>query len=79
MKTIWIDIPDNLKDNIIFKVIIESKEFSLIENKLGVKFNIPTIMSGNKVIVRDLEIEDNKLKFTIEEIWQLKEINRWII
>lgn len=70
MKTIWIDIPDNLKDNIMFKVIIEAKEFSLIENKLGVKFNIPIIMSGNKVIVRDLEIKDNKLKFIIEEIWQ---------
>lgn len=68
MKTIWIDIPDNLKDNIMFKVIIEAKEFSLIEDKLGVKFNIPIIMNENRVIIRDLEIEDNRLKFTIEEI-----------
>ena len=68
MKTIWIDIPDNLKDNIMFKVIIESKEFSLIEDRLGVKFNIPIILNGHRVIIRDLETEDNSLKFTIEEI-----------
>ena len=68
MKTIWIDIPGNLKDNIMFKVIIESKEFSLIEDRLGVKFNIPIILNAHRVIIRDLEIEDNSLKFTIEEI-----------
>lgn len=68
MKTIEMDIPDNLKDNIMFKVIIESKEFSLIEDRLGVKFNIPIILNAHRVIIRDLEIEDNSLKFTIEEI-----------
>lgn len=68
MKKIAIDIPDDLKDNIMFKVIIEEKEFSLIEDKIGVKFNTKTIMSGNDVIVRDLEIENNKLIFTIEEL-----------
>lgn len=32
MKDIIVPIPENLKNNIMFKVIIEEKEFSLIEN-----------------------------------------------
>lgn len=68
MKKITIDIPAELKSNIMFRVIVEEKEFSLIENKIGVKFNVPTILSNEHVIIRDLEIVDNKLSFMIEEL-----------
>jgi len=68
VKKITIDIPAELKSNIMFRVIVEEKEFSLIENKIGVKFNVPTILSNEHVIIRDLEIVDNKLSFMIEEL-----------
>lgn len=63
-----IDIPENLKDNIMFRVIIEQKEFSLIENKIGVKFNVPIKLCEKDVIVKDLEIQNGKLVFHIEEL-----------
>lgn len=68
MKKIIIDIPDNLKNNIMFRVIVENKEFSLIGNKIGVLFNKPTKLNETNVIIRDLETKDDKLIFTIEEI-----------
>lgn len=68
MKKITIDIPSELKNNIMFRVIIEEKEFSLIEEKMGLKFNEPTVLNNTNVIIKDLEIDNDKLIFTIKEI-----------
>lgn len=67
MKNIIVPIPENLKNNIMFKVIIEEKEFSLIENQLGFKIGDKIKMAGRECIVTDIDIDDDNLIFTIED------------
>lgn len=65
---IKIKLESPLKDNLMFRIIIEEKQFDLIENQLGYKINKPTIINNINCIIRDIKINEDYLIFYIENI-----------
>lgn len=69
MTELIIDVPDNLKDNLMLRAIVEEKEFLLLKRQLGFEVGKPTKLNKTDVIIKDIEwVEPNQLKFFIIEI-----------
>ena len=60
------EIPVKLKDNIMFKVMIECKEFTLIKNIIGAIPNDKIKVNNRDYLLVDIRIE-NSLIFIIKE------------
>ena len=61
-------LPENLKGNIMFRVLIESGDFSLIKNIIGAVPNDIIKVNEKDYILENIEIIKNHLVFTIKEV-----------
>jgi len=61
-------LPENLKGNIMFRVIIESGDFSLIKNIIEAVPNDIIKVNEKDYILENIEIIKNHLVFTIKEV-----------
>ena len=59
------ELPEKLKENIMFRVLIESGEFSLIKNIIGAVPKDIIKVNEKDYLLKNIEIQD-KLIFTIE-------------
>lgn len=61
------ELPEKLKENIMFRVVIESGEFSLVKDIIGAVPNELIKVNEKDYLLKNIEIQD-KLIFTIEPI-----------
>lgn len=62
------EIPENLKSNIMFRILIESGEISLVKNIIGASPNDLIKINEKDYLLKNIEIVEDKLIFSIRKV-----------